>query len=64
MNIRIKTDKSVEEESNAMAIGTLKWFDVKKGFEYSEQNERPDAFVHHTGINATAFKTLDIILKG
>ena len=41
-----------------MANGTVKWFNEKKGFGFIEQDEGPDVFVHHTGINATGFKTL------
>jgi CspA family cold shock protein len=41
-----------------MANGTVKWFDEKKGFGFIEQNDGPDVFVHHTGINETGFKSL------
>ena len=41
-----------------MANGTVKWFNEKKGFGFIEQDEGPDVFVHHTGINATGFKSL------
>jgi len=41
-----------------MADGTIKWFDEKKGFGFIEQDEGPDVFVHHTGINATGFKSI------
>jgi CspA family cold shock protein len=46
------------EESAAMANGTVKWFNEKKGFGFIEQDEGTDVFVHHTDINATGFKTL------
>ena len=42
-----------------MAKGTVKWFDEKKGFGFIEQEDGPDVFVHHSGIKATGFKTLN-----
>ena len=42
-----------------MANGTVKWFDERKGYGFIEQEEGPDVFVHHSGINATGFKSLN-----
>jgi CspA family cold shock protein len=42
-----------------MANGTVKWFSDHKGYGFIEQEEGPDVFVHHSGINATGFKSLD-----
>jgi CspA family cold shock protein len=41
-----------------MANGTVKWFNDQKGFGFIEQENGPDVFVHHTGINGTGFKSL------
>jgi CspA family cold shock protein len=42
-----------------MANGTVKWFNEKKGYGFIEQEDGPDVFVHHTGINSTGFRTLN-----
>ena len=42
-----------------MAEGTVKWFNNSKGYGFIEQEDGPDVFVHHSGINAAGFKSLD-----
>lgn len=42
-----------------MANGIVKWFDDRKGYGFIEQENGQDVFVHHSGINATGFKSLD-----
>ncbi|MCJ7594331.1 MAG: cold-shock protein [Desulfobacterales bacterium] len=42
-----------------MANGTVKWFNDHKGFGFIEQESGPDVFVHHSGIDASGFKSLN-----
>lgn len=42
-----------------MANGTVKWFNEKKGYGFIEQEDGPDVFVHHSGINSKGFRTLN-----
>ena len=42
----------------AKSQGTVKWFNDQKGFGFLTSDSGQDVFVHHSGINAQAFKTL------
>ena len=43
-----------------MAIkGTVKWFDVKKGFGFIQQEDGSDVFVHYSNISGKGFKVLE-----
>jgi cold shock protein len=42
-----------------MATGTVKWFNEKKGYGFIEQEDGADVFVHHSGIDAQGFRTLN-----
>jgi len=41
-----------------MSNGIVKWFNESKGYGFIEQENGKDVFVHHSGINASGFKSL------
>jgi cold shock protein len=41
-----------------MPTGTVKWFDVKKGFGFIVNAEGKDVFVHFTSIEGDGFRSL------
>ena len=42
-----------------VANGVVKWFNDRKGYGFIEQEDGPDVFVHHTGIEASGFRSLN-----
>ena len=41
-----------------MPIGTVKWFDPKKGFGFVVNEDGADVFVHYTNIECEGFRCL------
>ncbi|MBN1347543.1 MAG: cold-shock protein [Phycisphaerae bacterium] len=41
-----------------MATGRVKWFNDSKGFGFIEVDDGTDAFVHHSEIQGTGYKSL------
>lgn len=42
-----------------MNKGSVKWFSNEKGFGFIQGEHGEDIFVHHTGIVANGFRTLE-----
>ncbi len=45
-------------EKNETMTGTVKWFDVRKGYGFISDEDGVDCFVHFSNINMEGFKKL------
>lgn len=41
-----------------MAVGTVRWFDRRKGYGFVATDAGQDVFVHYTNIDQTGFRVL------
>ncbi|HUW55087.1 MAG TPA: cold-shock protein [Planctomycetota bacterium] len=41
-----------------MAVGKVKWFDIRKGWGFIEQENGEDVFVHYSSIDGDGFRKL------
>ena len=44
--------------STTVALGTVKFFNAEKGYEFISREDGPDVFVHFSQIQSSGFKTL------
>ncbi len=58
MSIQAPGQDSNKQEKEAMANGTVKWFNDSKGFGFITQENGDDVFVHHSAITGEGFKSL------
>ena len=53
-----RRDRSRQREENALATGTVKFFNAEKGFGFISRESGPDVFVHYSKIEGSGYRTL------
>ena len=49
----------LNEKSNLLTTGTVKFFNAEKGFGFISREQGDDVFVHFSNIQGSGYKTLD-----
>ena len=55
----VQFNKHKKRKQTAMEKGTVKWFNVTKGYGFITRSNGQDVFVHFKAINADGYKKLD-----
>ena len=54
-----RSDRLKHRERNALATGTVKFFNAEKGYGFITREQGEDVFVHFSNIEGSGYKTLE-----